>query len=215
DPAGGLAWLLGDAGPAGVAAPRLPVLTGLAPRDVQRALEGLEAVAVGERRFDTAALGQTRESLLDAVEAHHRRHPLHSGAPVEGIRQASAADAGLVERALDGLLAEGRLVRRGVRARVDELVGGAGDAAEVHDLLALLEEEGRVVRVEHDLFLDAGVAERIVGAVRTRLGGREGLSPGDFRDVMDVSRKHLMPLLAWLDRAGVTVRGPTGRAVPG
>jgi selenocysteine-specific elongation factor len=247
DPAGGLAWLLRDAGPAGVAAPRLPVLTGLAPRDVQRALEGLEAVAVGERRFDTAALGQTRESLLDAVEAHHRRHPLHSGAPVEGIRQASAADAGLVERALDGLLAEGRLVRRGVRVarkgwsarltpaqeerregiagrlseagpeapRVDELVGGAGDAAEVHDLLALLEEEGRVVRVEHDLFLDAGVAERIVAAVRTRLGGREGLSPGDFRDVMDVSRKHLMPLLAWLDRAGVTVRGPTGRAVPG
>jgi selenocysteine-specific elongation factor len=108
-----------------------------------------------------------------------------------------------------------RLAEAGPEApRVAELAPDAASARDVPDLLGLLEEWGRVARVEHDLFLDAGAADRIVRQVRDRLGGREGLSPGDFRDVVDVSRKHLMPILAWLDREGVTVRSAAGRAVP-
>ena len=56
--------------------------------------------------------------------------------------------------------------------------------------------------------------DRLVAAVRQRLGGRSALGPADFRDVVDVSRKHLIPLLEYLDVAGVTVRQGEGRAVP-
>ena len=108
-----------------------------------------------------------------------------------------------------------RLAEAGAEApRVPQLAPAGPHAGEVPDLVALLEEAGRVVRIEHDLFLDADVAHRIVEDVRHRLGGGEALAPGDFRDVVDVSRKHLMPLLAWLDRTGVTVRTASGRAVP-
>ena len=80
-------------------------------------------------------------------------------------------------------------------------------------IVGLLEREGRLVRLEHDLFMDATAVERLVAAVRGRFAGRSDLSPADFREVVDVSRRHLMPLLAYLDAEGVTVRGGDGRAV--
>ncbi|MFO7892909.1 MAG: selenocysteine-specific translation elongation factor [Longimicrobiales bacterium] len=107
-----------------------------------------------------------------------------------------------------------RIAAHGVAPpRLDELKAEL-DHPDVDDLLALMEARGTLVRVEHDLFIDAGRLEEAVARVRTRLGGREGLSPGDFRDVLDISRRHLIPLLEHFDRAGITVRRGEGRAVP-
>ena len=85
---------------------------------------------------------------------------------------------------------------------------------ELDDLVALLAAEGALVRIEHDLYLDADALDAAVGRIRQELGGRQGLSPGDFREVVDVSRKHLIPLLEHLDRRGTTVREGDGRSVP-
>ena len=62
-------------------------------------------------------------------------------------------------------------------------------------------------------FVDEHV-DGLVARVRQRLGGRSGLGPADFREVVDVSRKHLIPILEYLDLLGVTVRQEHGRAVP-
>jgi len=45
------------------------------------------------------------------------------------------------------------------------------------------------------------------------LGGREGLGPADFREVLPVTRKHLLPILVYLDTRGVTQRLDDGRRV--
>ena len=45
------------------------------------------------------------------------------------------------------------------------------------------------------------------------LGGQAGLGPADFRKVLPVTRKHLIPLLRYLDGIGVTTRLETGRRV--
>ena len=45
------------------------------------------------------------------------------------------------------------------------------------------------------------------------LGGQEGLGPADFRRVLPVTRKHLIPILGYLDGLGVTTRLETGRRV--
>ena len=55
----------------------------------------------------------------------------------------------------------------------------------------------------------AQAAERTVAA----LGGQSGLGPADFREVLPVTRKHLIPVLARFDAIGVTIREPTGRRV--
>ena len=103
--------------------------------------------------------------------------------------------------------------------RIDELTAGiragAGMGANVEAILRLMEAEGVVVRIEHDLYADAAAMDGLVEGVKDRFGGKTGLSPADFRQVADVSRRHLMPLLAWLDGEGITVRSGGGRSVPG
>ncbi len=89
------------------------------------------------------------------------------------------------------------------------------DRADADDLAGHLVRTGQAVRVAPDLFVDAAAAREAVAAVRERLGGRAGLSPADFRAAVgDLTRKYLMPLLAWLDATGVTVRQGDGRSVP-
>jgi hypothetical protein len=44
--------------------------------------------------------------------------------------------------------------------------------------------------------------------------GRNDLAAGDFRDVLPVTRKYLIPLLEQLDRMGVTLRIGDLRAIP-
>lgn len=98
--------------------------------------------------------------------------------------------------------------------RLDDLRMAVGEHTDLIDLLALLQASGRIRRLEHDLFMHPSVAERIVGEVQERFAGRTELTPTDFRDVIPVSRRHLIPILEYLDRLGVTVRTGEGRSVP-
>lgn len=98
--------------------------------------------------------------------------------------------------------------------RLEELLESLGRPEGAEALLQLLELDGTVIRLEHDLFMDASTLDTVAAEVRRRFAGQDGLSPGDFRAVMDVSRRHLMPLLTYLDRIGVTVRAGDGRSVP-
>lgn len=238
--------LIANAGTSGVAVPPLAALTGATPAEVDEALS--DAVRVGDRAFAPDALSTVRVRLLEAAEAHHQRHHLEPGMDPEALRRAcEPADRGLVDHALDQLVADGSLIsRRGRLARgdwevtlspseaalrdriaaaiaaegnapprVDELAESLGQPAALQALIDLLEDEGRLVRLEHDLFVDAATLQAAVAAIRSRFGGRSELSPGDFREVMDVSRRHLMPFLAYLDREGVTVRSGEGRSVQG
>ena len=93
-----------------------------------------------------------------------------------------------------------------------EAAGAGSDPVE--ELVRYMETEGVIVRLQPGVYLHRAVLDRLVAAVRQRLGGRSALGPADFRDVVDVSRKHLIPLLEYLDVAGVTVRQGEGRAVP-
>ena len=59
----------------------------------------------------------------------------------------------------------------------------------------------------------AEALEAAVQEVRKTLAGQGGLGPADFREALPVTRKHLIPLLGWMDREGVTIRRSDGREV--
>jgi selenocysteine-specific elongation factor len=99
--------------------------------------------------------------------------------------------------------------------RIDDLRHAADGHRDFTDLLALLQAAGRVRRIEHELVIHQGIVDRIVDAVRARFAGRTDVTPAEFRDVIPASRRHLIPILEYLDRTGVTVRAGEGRAVPG
>jgi selenocysteine-specific elongation factor len=98
--------------------------------------------------------------------------------------------------------------------RIQELASMPGTGPELQDLVALLEADGLLVRLDPDLLIHRDHLDRIVQDVRGHFGGRGDVTPAEFRDVVRASRRHLIPILEYLDRAGITVRAVEGRAVP-
>ncbi len=99
--------------------------------------------------------------------------------------------------------------------RSDQLQDELGSVDRLEELIAILETEGSLVRLEHQLLIHREHLEAIVRDVRARFAGRQDVSPAEFREVVPASRRHLIPILEHLDRTGVTVRAGEGRAVPG
>ena len=124
------------------------------------------------------------------------------------------------------------IVTEGQREVMDELLGlyrDAGLAAplvselpkalrgrdDLWPLLKLLERRGHLVALENELFLDAEGFSAAAERVATELAGATGLGPSDFRELLPVTRKHLIPILSHFDQTGLTIRGPDGRDVAG
>jgi selenocysteine-specific elongation factor len=99
--------------------------------------------------------------------------------------------------------------------RLDQLEQDLGGPDHLAEIVALLEQDGTLVRLEPDLYMHRDHVDRLVRLVRDRFAGRDDVGPPEFREVIPVSRKHLIPILEFLDRSGVTVRAGEGRAVPG
>ena len=81
--------------------------------------------------------------------------------------------------------------------------------------MKLLERRGDLVALDDELFLDAEGFSATTERVATELAGATGLGPSDFRELVPVTRKHLIPILTHFDQIGLTIRGPDGRDVAG
>ena len=86
--------------------------------------------------------------------------------------------------------------------------------SDLWSLLHWLEARESVVQVADDLYMAAEHVRAAEARVRETLGGRSGLGPADFREALDVTRKHLIPLLNFFDTRGTTLRVGEGRSVP-
>lgn len=162
-----------------------------------------------------AAPAATADALTDHVlEGLTRRHVLamRDGrvALVDHVPDPTPEQQGVMDR-IERALADAGYAP----PRLDELRHALGQPHDLLDLLALLETRGLALRLEHDLFIHSHTVDRITRDVRSRFAGREDVGPAEFRDVIPTSRRHLMPILAYLDRAGVTARVGEGRAVKG
>lgn len=246
-PEAAVAAVLDETGARGIAPEDLPVQAGVTPAEAARALAAADAVSASGLVYPAAAAESASAALLEVVDSHHHAWPLRPGIEQEELRRSAPGSAGLVQAALDALVAEGTLERRAGRIgrsgyrppddpqrdrRADAvaaaleaagasppdeaaLAAAAGEGKDpLDELLAYMEAEGRIVRLHPGVYLHQRVLDALVAELRHRLGGRSGLGPADFRAVVDVSRKHLIPLLEYLDVAGVTVRQGEGRAVP-
>ena len=97
---------------------------------------------------------------------------------------------------------------------VEELPETLRHRPDLWPLLHLLEAELQLVSLDHGLFVWRDALEAAADHLSVQMSGRKGLGPADFREILPVTRKHLMPLLAHFDTRGVTVRRGEGREVP-
>jgi selenocysteine-specific elongation factor len=91
--------------------------------------------------------------------------------------------------------------------RTDEiptLVGGV--SAEVDQILSLLDEEGRIVRLREGVVLLAETVEAAKGKIAEHVARAGSLAPSDLKDLIGATRKYSIPLLEHLDAVGFTMR---------
>ena len=81
-------------------------------------------------------------------------------------------------------------------------------------ILRHLESGGMLTLVADGLYVSTDEINGAIELIRRALAGSDGLGPADFREVLPVSRKHLIPLLNFFDGIGVTIRSAEGRSVP-
>jgi selenocysteine-specific elongation factor len=166
------------------------------------------------------------------VEALRARFPAHAAPGLADLALGRAGGDGLlrVERGVvsrDGFRPTLSAGQQGIRDALARTFGEAAltppfvpelDASLREDpafpvLLDGLVRDGTLVQLDHEIYIDAAALAGAVGAVREQLGGRDDLGPADFREAIPVTRRHLLPILAWMDREGVTVRSGDGRSV--
>ncbi len=176
------------------------------PRARGASLEGLRASAGS--RFGAPLVERALERLTASgdvvVEGPTVRLPGHRPTLTRSERTAS-----------DRLVA--RLAESGAEPpTLEELAGGLnGDRELLHDLLRLLEEDGRVRAVTPDLYVTAEVADRLERQAREVLAAGAPAPPTAFKEAFGVSRKYLIPILEYLDRRGITRRTAEGRTLAG
>jgi selenocysteine-specific elongation factor len=165
----------------------------------------------------------------------HRRTPLRAGAPREEARSALGLPAKRFSALVDRLVADGRVVERGSalalpghRPRLSEEQErrwGTARAALARDplqpptpaqleaehgldreMVAALAERGDVVRIGTEaVFLPDAVA-RFANIVVDELAAKGTITVARARDLSGSSRKHVLPLLQFLDDQGLTRR---------
>jgi len=98
---------------------------------------------------------------------------------------------------------------------VDELIDGLGvDDRLLHQLLDLLIEGDRLVRIDPEIHLPPDRARELIERGRSVLERGTPAGASAFKEELMVTRKYLIPYLQYLDRRDVTRRTSEGR-VPG
>ena len=184
----------------------------------------LAAVGAHHRRFPLEA-GVPLSELRSALPSHARsgladglvaRLAAQSRLIVEGtVARLPGFEAALsareeeLARRIVAVVADAGLEGPTTGELEDRLSGHPGTAA----VLAFLAERGDLRLLADRFWTEAAALDRAAGQVVKVLGERTGLGPADFRKVLPVTRKYLIPILGYLDAIGVTKRTGDRREV--
>jgi len=179
---------------------------GLARRADLRAMgvTGFPPPVAGEWVADPAHWAALRGRLATLAAAHAAGHPLAPGMPVDAARAA----LGLADRRLVEALAAGQLASAGgvLHAAAPFLAPEAGRLTELGlsaRELAAAGRAGLLLRVSDQIVLAPGADEQAAGILA---GLAAPFTTAQARQALGTTRRVAIPLLEYLDRAGVTER---------
>ena len=190
------------------------------------ALDGV--VGPGTQLYTLAGWTRLSGKAQQALAAYHAQNPLRSGMTREELRSRLGLTGNLANLVLNHLATGGALADDdGVLHLPDHQVSVSGEQQREMDgyvatlegeafpvnqpaiasqLLALLVEQGRVVRAANDVVFDTATYERIAKMVTDHLGASGKVTVAEVRDMLGTSRKYALALLEHLDDEKVTRR---------
>jgi len=195
-----------------------------------------QVAVIGELGIDTdavvfAAQGwDVLKSKLDvALQTYHNQYPLRRGAPVQEIRSRLGLSLPVHQKVVARLAREGLLVEDGPYLRTPghqvvlspQLEKQAADYLSAlerepyappsddpvdPELLAVLAEQGKVVRVNDSIVFAASAYREMSDKIVAHLKSQGSITVAETRTMFNTSRKYVLPLLEYLDQQQVTRR---------
>ena len=77
---------------------------------------------------------------------------------------------------------------------------------DLKDILNRLSFERKIVKIKGDMYFHRDAIEDLKQKATAYLTARKEMTPSDFKSVVDVSRKYMIPLLEYLDEIKLTIR---------
>jgi selenocysteine-specific elongation factor len=89
------------------------------------------------------------------------------------------------------------------------------DPKQARSLLAILEKNKRIVKINQDIYFEANLLNRIKDKLIESIRASGGITPSKFQELTGSSRKYNIPLLEYFDRERVTLRVGDQRVLRG
>ena len=179
--------------------------------------------------FSNGAWAQLTAKASEALKAYHKQHPLRHGIPREELRGrlelSQQAFPGALQRlARESVLEEGgawvsalgyqatlgpaqrKQMDDYLKALESERWSPPTDQPIDPELLVLLIEEGKVVKVSESVVFAASAYQEMVEKVIAHARETGKITVAEGRDLFNTSRKYVLPLLEYLDQQHVTRR---------
>ena len=199
------------------------------------AAEGLVAklgdrkIGPGVRFYTAAGWTALAERTSKALSSYHRQFPLRQGAPKEELRSRLNLTPQIFNDALPMLSESGASEEHGSLVRLPAhrptLSDAQKKAVEAYlrlldsdpfspptdgpidpEVLGLLDEEGRVVKVSETVVFSAEAYRQMVDGITSRIKTHGEITVADVRDLFGTSRKYSLPLMDYLDHRRITRR---------
>ena len=179
--------------------------------------------------YPSRAWDSLKGNASGALSAYHQQYPLRKGIPREELRSRLGLSQQTFPQALERLAEEGILQEDGPSARLpqhrvalttaqqrqvegyimaleSEPYSPTTDHSLNPELLALLIEEGKVVKVNETVAFATSAYEEMVDKVVAHIKEHGKITVAEGRDLFGSSRKYMLPLLEYLDQHHVTRR---------
>jgi selenocysteine-specific elongation factor len=172
--------------------------------------------------------GLDKEELKGALRM--RLSPKVLNAALDGLVRKKQLEMEGSKLRVPGFKAAGGKVQDEIKNRIVEAIKKGGSQPPVReefpalfgisdkdarDLLKLLADEGRTVRINDSLHLDREILEKIRGDLKNHLAEKKEITMAEFRDLARTSRKFAVPLMEFFDSQKLTQRVGDKRVLRG
>lgn len=190
---------------------------------------GRERIGSASYIFSAGGWNAVSEKAQQALQAFYRQFPLRRGAPKEELRSRLNMTPQVFNPAFARLQQDGAVVEDGALARLPgysptlngtqtqqvnaylTLLESAPyspptDAPLDAELLNLLDEQGKVVKVSDTVVFSVSAYQQMLDIVTAHITQNGEISVADVRDLLGTSRKYALALMDYLDHKRITRR---------
>ena len=170
-----------------------------------------------------------KSKVASALQLYHTQYPLRQGVPTQEIRSRLDLSQPVYQRVLVRLVMEGAVVdeRQSLRLPDHEITltpkmeeetsaylnslqkdpySPPSDQKVSAELLAVLIDQGKIVRVGDGIIFDANVYREMTERIVQHLKDQGNITVAEARTMFDTSRKYILPLLEHMDQQQITRR---------